>query len=96
MKVKKEIWVETCDFCKEEKHVVCSICGKDICKRHTLTLETDLGLIEPGMVYFAPVPTLTIKRSFCPDHLGDELGFIMVDKINSSNQSKNEVEQKDA
>jgi len=39
MKIKREIEVTICDFCKEEASAVCPICGKDVCRKHDLTLQ---------------------------------------------------------
>ena len=77
MKVKKEIWVEVCDFCGEPKTSTCTLCGKDICGVHSIGIEHGYtkeekekqnaggyGIIIGGNVF---------ASSFCPDHLGLEL-----------------------
>ena len=72
VKIKKEVWEEVCDFCEEPKTGVCSICGKDLCSIHKLSLTR--GRCEEeysrGIMY---LDGISIIRSFCPDHLGLEL-----------------------
>ena len=72
MKKKKEIWVEVCDFCGEKKVNVCGLCGKDLCRLHTLHLERSYTNEElsPSSICFGGK---TVMSCFCPDHLGLEL-----------------------
>lgn len=71
MKVKKEVWVEVCDFCGNKKVRVCCLCGKDICDKHSLTLTRERTPEEAtGLMWVTPKIVLSC---FCPDHLGLEL-----------------------
>lgn len=75
MKIKKEIWVERCDFCENNKDDVCSICGKDICSKHRLSLSRGRSLTEKKdhMGVYIVDWGISIASCFCPDHLGLEL-----------------------
>ena len=68
MKVKKEVWVEVCDFCGEPKDYTCNLCGKDLCSKHTLHLSTQHS--EVGVIIYVGD---TLVTCFCPEHLSEEL-----------------------
>ena len=70
MKKKKEIWVEVCDFCGEEKTGVCDLCGKDLCNLHWLSLERSYVAGETSGLY---IGGKIVVNKFCPDHLSLEL-----------------------
>ena len=89
VKIQKEIWVEQCDFCDEKKKTVCSICGKDICGLHALTLDTSYYKESGSSMMFLP-PALTVIHSFCPDHLSEELLQYLNDKVHSLSEKAKE------
>lgn len=70
VKIKKEIWVERCDFCEEEKKHVCALCGNDVCDKHTLHLTIAWTPPSAGMVFYFPTKIIDY---FCPNHLSGEL-----------------------
>ena len=71
MKIKKEVWVEQCDFCESKKTFVCKICGKDVCNKHVLNLNATYvnESSSSGIYLFGD----TVKDCFCPNHLGEEM-----------------------
>ena len=76
MKVKREIEVAICDFCKKEATFECAICGKDVCYDHDLTLHVHFKEFNEG--YRASefddfIHNTMLVRHFCPDHLTEEL-----------------------
>ena len=78
MKVQREIWVEICDFCNEDKAHVCELCGKDICSKHALRLETAYTPSNGGMVVFSGYK---IAGYFCPSHLSEELMKLLDERL---------------
>ena len=64
MKVKKEVWVEVCDFCGELKMHTCALCGKDLCNKHTIQISS---LIEKD-IPFLNIPDIVIEN-LCFNHL---------------------------
>ena len=68
MKVKREIVVAICDFCEDEATAVCPICGKDVCRKHDLTLHRSYR--APGEGFNSSwLDIIELIRHFCPDHL---------------------------
>jgi len=92
MKVKREVEFTICDFCDNDAAFECSVCGKDICYNHDLTLhvhfkETHEGYSVPEYDCF--LHSTKIITHFCPDHLSNELK----QKFNSVCTNKPKVDE---
>ena len=81
MKIKKEVWIEVCDFCGEPKEYTCDICGKDLCSKHALTLTTHYTEYPSAIILGTP-----IVKTFCPEHLSDTLKEIYFEKLQQVNE----------
>lgn len=85
MKIKREIEVVVCDFCKNDAWKKCPLCGKDICQNHDLTLHLNFRKYNEGYAAtdFDKYPhSKILTRHFCPDHLTPELEALLIQSCN--------------
>jgi predicted nucleic acid binding AN1-type Zn finger protein len=89
MKIKKEVWVEVCDVCGEEKNAVCSLCGIDVCTKHSLNLVTNhYPKTEGSEGYLVFTSGVSVARLFCPNHLSGELKELLNKKLEEVNDDE--------
>ena len=72
VKVKEEVWVERCDFCKEKKAYTCTLCGLDICSEHAYILRME-KYTSDDYCWIGMDSTTKLIDHFCPNHLSPEL-----------------------
>jgi len=65
MKVKREVFVEICDFCEKQKSTVCELCGKDLCSKHALRIDMLYTSSTSPVVFSGD----NIFGAICPNHL---------------------------
>ena len=72
VKIKEEVWIERCDFCKENKKYTCAICGLDLCSEHALILRME-KYTRGDYCWIGYDYTTKLVEHFCPNHLSPEL-----------------------